>query len=236
MESRMLELNRKHMIEEFLAREPFLVGDLTSGEAELFDTALTHPTWAKEREDRTGKGEDDYERLEFLGDAVIELAVRDILYDSGELSEGSMTDRKKVLSNASLARVIKGRGIPLGDMILLGRGLDNEKGRGNQSVLANSFEALMAAMFRTRGLGKVRDVCRELFIDEMEAFNSEGTVNRLQNLVQARGEETPAYDHELEGEWWVAATVIGGRRYTGMGKSKKEATREAARMAYEDLS
>ena len=128
---------------------------------ELLQRALTHASYANET------GEESNERLEFLGDAVLSLAVTDILFHRfPERAEGELTKiRAVVVSRPVLAEVA--RKIELGKHILLGRGAEEAGARERPSVLAAALEALLGAIFLAHGYPAVRDLVEKLFLEEI---------------------------------------------------------------------
>jgi ribonuclease III len=143
---------------------------------------LTHPSYANET------GEESNERLEFLGDAVLSLAVTDLLFHRfPERAEGELTKiRAVVVSRPVLAEVA--RRIGLGKHILLGRGAEEAGARERPSVLASALEALLGAAFLAQGYPAVRDLVEKLFLEEIERYAAEvpDYKSLLQEWVQAK--------------------------------------------------
>ena len=208
---------------------------------ELLARALTHRSYANEsRNPSLG----DNERLEFLGDAVLDLIVGYRLYalhaeaDEGELSRL----RAELVSAPSLARLA--RELALGDCLLLGRGEARSGGRDKESLQADSLEAVIGAVFLDAGYDAAEAiVCRmfEPFLQAAGAPVGQDYKTRLQELLQARQQQRPEYilaassgpDHQrhYEVEVLVAGTALG----RGAGTTKKRAEQEAARCALERL-
>jgi len=208
---------------------------------ELLARALTHRSYANEsRNQLLG----DNERLEFLGDAVLDLIVGYRLYvihaeaDEGELSRL----RSELVSAPSLARLA--RELAIGDSLLLGRGEDRSGGRDRESLQADSLEAVIGAVFLDAGYGAAEAVVCRLFAPLLQAAATQAGQDyktRLQELLQARRQLRPEYlltashgpDHQRRYEVEVlAAGVVLGR---GEGTTKKRAEQEAARCALEHL-
>ena len=186
------------------------------------------------------------ERLEFLGDAVLGLVVAEKLYQGFPHSaEGEMTRlRAALVRGNTLARVA--RTIKLGDYLYLGKGEEASGGRRKPANLAGALEAMIAAVFLDQGSIATRDFILRLFNEELQKVASRGArvdyKSQLQELIQAREQQTPAYqlveamgpghDRRFTVEVRVGDTVLG----KGSGKSKKAAEAEAARTALEQLS
>jgi ribonuclease III len=203
---------------------------------------LTHRSFV--HEGRTGEVEDN-ERLEFLGDAVIDLAISHRLMEGfPRLSEGELSKLRAVLVNEeALARVAGALG--LGELLRLGRGEEQTGGRSRPSVLANSLEALVAVIYLDLGLAGIFRFIDRFFATSL-AEAAAGTTpldykTVVQELAQARHKVTPRYrvvsqsgpDHQrvFKVEVSVAGEVLG----EGTGRSKKEAEQAAARTAHAKL-
>lgn len=203
----------------------------------LLAEALTHPSLAYESQHRNF----DNQRLEFLGDAVLQLIVTEELFRRfAEATEGHLTKlRSRVVSRRALAKFATA--IHLGDYILLGKGEESTGGRRRLSTLADAFESLIGAVFLDSGVGKARDLVLRLLEDEL-ATMEEGTEEmnpkgELQECLQAMHPQAPVYriisesgpDHrrvfQAEVSW------RGNVLASGKGKSKKEAEARAAQEA-----
>jgi ribonuclease-3 len=204
--------------------------------------ALTHRSFV--HEGRAGEVEDN-ERLEFLGDAVIDLAISHRLMERfPRLSEGELSKLRAVLVNEeALARVAHALG--LGELLRLGRGEDQTGGRTRPSVLANALEALVAVIYLDRGLAGIFRFLDRFFAASL-AEAAAGTTpidykTVVQELAQARHKVTPRYrvisqagpDHERV--FTVQVSVAGEVLGEGSGRSKKEAEQAAARTAHAKL-
>jgi ribonuclease-3 len=205
-------------------------------ESELLALAVTHSSYAAEHEC------DSNERLEFLGDAVVDLAVADLIINEyPELDEGSGSlVRSRVVNEASLARAA--RRLHLGDYIRIGRGEVKSHGLERPSLLADAFEAVVAALYLERGYDAAKAfVHAALGEDVASAALSPGDVDpktRLRKWSEAGGQGVPVYQVTADGpghETTFEATVsIGGApRGTGHGRSKKIAETQAAQVAWE---
>ena len=204
--------------------------------AELVERALTHRSFAYEN-----GGVPTNERLEFLGDSVLGLVVTTALYQRHpDLPEGQLAKlRASVVSTRALAGVA--RTIGLGDWVRLGRGEEVTGGRDKSSILADTLEALLGAVYLDRGLEVATDVVCRLFDPLMRAAAGQGAAldykTALQELSAARSLGAPEYrtaesgpDHAKE---FTAQAVVGGDVLgTGAGRTKKEAEQCAAEQAW----
>lgn len=212
----------------------------TAVDPALLERALTHRSYAYEH-----GGLPTNERLEFLGDSVLGLVVTDALYrNHPDLAEGSLAKlRASVVSTRALAGVARELG--LGRWMRLGKGEDVTGGRDKPSILADTMEAVIGAVYVERGLDGAADVVRKLFDPLMEAASQDGAAldwkTALQELTAARGLGVPDYaitesgpDHSKS---FVARAMVAGKnRGEGTGKSKKEAEQQAAEGAWRFLS
>lgn len=206
----------------------------------LLEQALRHSSYIHEHPDTAG---DSYERLEFLGDAVLELVITELLYDRfPEASEGQLSKaRAGVVNEARLAATA--RDLEIGPCLLLGRGEELQGGRDKPSILADTVEALAAAIYLDAGLEAARSMLLGLLAPAaeraVERAPAKDFKTRLQEAVQEALHLTPVYQLlEAEGpdhaKVFTVAVVIDGRHTaTGSGRSKKEAEQDAARAALE---
>lgn len=195
-------------------------------DAALLKLALTHPSLSHRHN----------QRLEFLGDAVLELCVSENIYARHpEMQEGAMTQlRQKLVREEKLAQAA--RQIGLGADLLMDKSCAATGGRENPGVLSDAVEAVLAAVYLDGGLDAARAVVKTLIGDGSETGENDAK-SALQEYLQARGREMPAY--ETVGEEgpphdrvFTAAVLIDGREAArGTGKSKKRAEQEAAREA-----
>jgi ribonuclease-3 len=203
---------------------------------ELAECALTHRSYAYENGDPPTN-----ERLEFLGDSVLGLVITAALYERHpDLPEGQLAKlRASVVSTRALAEVA--RTIGLGDWVRLGRGEQTTGGRDKSSILADTLEALLGAVYLDRGLPVATDVVHRLFDPLMLAAVEQGAAldykTALQELTAARTLGVPEYrsgesgpDHAKE---FTADAVVGGEvRGSGAGRTKKQAEQHAAEQAW----
>jgi ribonuclease-3 len=207
----------------------------------LLEHALTHRSRAAE--DASG-GVADNESLEFLGDAVLGLVVAEMLFRRyPEYNEGQKSKIKaSVVSTQALAR--RAEQIQLGEHLLLGRGEEKTGGRFKQALLADGYEALIAALYLDGGLPAAAGFLERELADAIASGAGEAVVGQdyksaLQERLQALGRPLPDYrvagesgpDHRKE---FTIEVVVGGEVLgTASGKAKKEAEQEAARLALE---
>ena len=202
---------------------------------ELLEQALTHRSYAYEH-----GGLPTNERLEFLGDAVLGLVVTDALYAAHPgLPEGQLAKlRASVVNTRALAGVARGLG--LGRWLRLGRGEETTGGRDKSSILADTTEALIGAVYLHGGIAQATTLVRALFDPLMEAAAGSGAAQdwktALQELAAAGGHGPPEYAISESGpdhaKRFRAGAVVGGRELgSGDGGTKKEAEQRAAEAA-----
>jgi len=210
----------------------------------LLEHAMTHTSRANE--DVSG-GVADNEVMEFLGDALLGFIIADVLFrDFPEFDEGQKSKAKAALvSTATLAR--QAERLQLGDHLLLGRGEEKTGGRRKQALLADGYEALIAAVYLDGGVEHARAfITREFaaLFDEVrrDGVSGQDYKSALQELLQSRDLPLPEYrlvgtlgpDHRKLFE--IEVVVRGERLASATGPSKKEAEQEAARLAMEKLA
>jgi ribonuclease-3 len=204
----------------------------------LLEQALVHSSWLHEHPDAAAGHN---ERLEFLGDAVVNLAISEALYARHpDDDEGALSARRAtIVSTSGLAR-LAGR-IELGHYLLLGEGESQRSGRRRPSLLASSFEALTGALYLDLGYESVRAWLQELAEPELSleapVLSLKSPKSRLQEYTQRRSGERPEYrlveasgpDHEksFRVEVWVDGNQLG----VGEGPSRRTAETHAAAQA-----
>jgi len=208
---------------------------------ELLTTALTHSSWANERGDALGHNE----RLEFLGDAVLELCVSEELFSRfPEAPEGELTLlRSQLVNESSLAAMA--RRLSLEDHILLGKGEENQGGRARPALLSDAFEAVIGALFLDGGYAAAKDFVVRVFEGVWPARpaapKTKDFKSRLQEYTQKIHKSRPVYSllgsdgPEHDKRFQVRLTLPGGRVITAVEKSVKKAEQMAARLALEAL-
>lgn len=212
-------------------------------EPDLLERALTHRSYAYEN-----GGLPTNERLEFLGDSVLGVVITSALFHSHpDLPEGQLAKlRASVVNMRALAEVARALGPQgLGPYLLLGKGEESTGGRDKASILADTLEALLGAIYLQYGLDTASIVIRRLFDPLMADSASRGAgldwKTSLQELTATLGLGVPEYriddagpDHAKTFTAWV---VVAGQRYGGAeGRSKKEAEQRAAEAAWRTIS
>ena len=210
-------------------------------ELEFLNQAFTHRSFANE----LGESAENNERLEFLGDSVLGLAVSEYLYTSlPDQPEGELARIKSfVVSEASLSEIA--RGLRVDNYILIGRGEEYSGGRSKKAILADCLEAIIGAYYLDSGFQPARLFVHQMLIPEinkvLENKHAKDYKTLLQEYVQKRMKTYPKYkvvqktgpDHDRT--FWIEVHV-GDRSFgAGKGKNKKEAEQEAARIAYEGM-
>ena len=215
-------------------------------EFSLLDAALTHPSFANDEKQR-GRIVADNQRLEFLGDGLVNLLVGEILFEAFPADpEGSLSRmQSRLVSEVHLARV--GRRIGLGAVLRLSHGERRSGGAERASALADGVEALLAAVYLDGGFGAVRGVVRGLFGEDagtLDPAELSGPLwkSALQERAQAEGHGVPSYelvdlsgpDHERR--FVVEVAYAPGIAERGEGRTKKAAEISAARALMERLT
>jgi len=216
--------------------------DIVPHDPELLATALIHRSYVHERWDLVLQSN---ERLEFLGDSVLNFLTARYLYETYPAKgEGELTAlRAALVRTATLARLA--RELELGQALKLGRGEEQSGGRTREPLLADAFEATVAAIFLDSGVDAADRFLRPLLEREAHAIVEGGMVldhkSRLQERVQGERNQTPRYktvgvegpDHDrlFTIEVWAGAERLG----VGQGASKQAAAQAAARAAFEFL-
>ncbi len=219
---------------------------------EWLERALMHSSCLPEldaesaQDKRTGKAREDNEKLEFLGDAVLGLLVSEYLVTSfPDWSEGQLSkSRAKLVNSASLHEAARRLG--LGQHLRLGRGEEKTGGRQKPAVLADAYEAVVAAIYLDAGLEAAEGFVRRSLLDAAIGkgayrLGQPDHKSGLQEFLQSRGlppadyrvmsETGPDHRKTFVVEVWVAGRAIA----SGVGSSKKEAAQAAARLAREQL-
>jgi len=177
------------------------------------------------------------ERLEFLGDAVLELVVTEYLYQKYDSPEGEMTNWRAALVNAqSLSKLSYELG--LGDFLLLSKGETKDKGKARQFILADTLEAFLGAMYLDQGFEKVRKFIEQHLIKELPRILKDGSHKDAKSLFQEKAQEfsgiTPSYKVQKESgpdhdKRFVVGVFLNAEKVAdGEGSSKQEAEASAA--------
>ncbi len=212
--------------------------DYEFSDFELLRQALTHRSAAQEADIA------DNERLEFLGDAVLELIASEWLFAARpNEAEGLLTQRRSRLVSSVALRAVAGR-LDLAEWISMSTGEERSGGRSKRSVLANTVEALIGAIYLDGGLEAAsRWALPHLSALDVELVDEEvsDAKNRLQELLQGRGEGLPEYvtvgrDGPAHAPTFVVECRVSGSTVaTGTGSSKQQAQRRAAEVALQVL-
>lgn len=209
--------------------------ELTFNDYDLMKQAFTHSSYVNEHREETFS---DNERLEFLGDAVLELGVSQYLYRTkGRMAEGELTKlRASIVCEASLVNFA--RELNFGDQILLGRGEEQTGGRDRPALLADVFEAFLGALYLDQGYDIVIQFLEKYVFPKITtgAFShAMDYKSQLQELVQQHRnhsieysiveEKGPSHDKEFVSQVLIKGDVAG----VGIGRTKKEAEQRAAK-------
>ena len=207
-------------------------------EEKLYNTAFSHSSYVNEH-----KAKQDYERLEFLGDAVVDLVVADYLYSNKKETEGEMT---KVRASYVCENALYEYSMSLGlnKYIKVGHGEEKEGGKFKKAIVADIFEALVGAIYLDLGYATARRTVLNIIVPYIENPNItffSDYKSALQEYVQTTQkslhydlikEEGPAHNKEFTVQVKIDNIVYG----TGVGSSKKEAEQEAAKVALQKLA
>jgi ribonuclease III len=206
---------------------------------DLLERSVTHRSYAYEN-----GGIPTNERLEFLGDSVLGLVVTDTLYRTHpDLPEGQLAKLRAAVVNARALAGI-GRGLGLGQHLLLGRGEESTGGRDKSSIVADTVEAVIGAVYLDLGLDVATDLIHRLFdpliVESAELGAGLDWKTSLQELCAAQGYGVPEYVVEESGpdhqKTFRARVRVAEQLYgDGQGRSKKEAEQQAAATAYGEL-
>jgi ribonuclease-3 len=203
---------------------------------DLLQTALTHRSWVNEHKNQFRSNE----RLEFLGDAILEFIVSEIIYKKFEdKEEGYLTAlRARIVNTVSLSVVAEK--LELGKYLFLSKGEEDTGGRTNPSLLADCVEAVIGAIYLDRGLAECEQFIQTYFLSDLTEISHESLKDPkslFQENIQAKGLSTPRYnvvgeegpDHNKT--FTIDVVVDGKVMGRGTGKSKNEAAQNAAKSA-----
>jgi len=213
--------------------------EYTFKDTELVVQAFRHASYVNEQ---PGAGLEDNERLEFLGDAVLDLAVSDLLMERNrEANEGELSRFRATMVDEAGLHDVATR-LELGRHLLLGKGEDQSLGRQKPSILANVTEALIGAIYMDGGFDIAKKVIEKLFAPLMEKVGTDDLMQDFKSMLQEftqqafkslpkyrlTEESGPAHDKIFR----IALAVNGIVLAEGTGKSKKEAEQHAAKEAF----
>lgn len=205
----------------------------------LFDQAFTHRSFLNETREQITSNE----RLEFLGDSIISFLVSDFLYKKyPEYNEGILTNLRSLLVNTkSLGNLAKD--LDFGNLLKLSKGEHEAQGRENQSLLADSFEAFVGALFIDQGLQAVDEFISQTLLIQIPELVEQKTFkdpkSLLQEFVQSKKKGSPVYKVVTEEGpahakiFTVGVYIAGVLMGQGTGKSKQQAEENAAKLALE---
>jgi ribonuclease III len=204
---------------------------------QLFEQAFTHRSFLNEAKEKV----ESNERLEFLGDSILSFVVSDYLFNTyPEYNEGILTNLRSLLVNtkslASLAREYE-----FGQYLKLSKGEEESKGRENESLLANCFEAYLGALFLDSGIEAVRQFLHDSIIPKIEGYVEKKAFkdpkSLLQEFVQGQKQSSPFYkvlneEGPPHAKTFTIGVIINNEVCgEGTGKSKQEAEENAAKEA-----
>ncbi|MGZ8709801.1 MAG: ribonuclease III [Thermoanaerobaculia bacterium] len=210
---------------------------------EVLRRALTHKSYSHEAKELDVRHN---ETFEFLGDSVLGFVIGDLLFHHfPHLDEGALSKMKAhLVSAASLAE--KARHYGMGEVILLGVGEEKTGGRKKDSLLANLFEAMIAAVYLDGGIDPARELIVRSFADDIARIDQQDLLfsdfkTALQEIAQGRGLQLPEYnvvdevgpDHS---KTFIVEVRVGSLTTRGEGSSKKEAQQQAARTALHEFA
>jgi len=232
----MIDEEREKAIRTLLSRP--LIGRRAPGVEALtcYHQALIHRSYLREKET---SGEDtDNERLEFLGDRVLNLIVAEFLFQTCPGPEGDLTVRMEWTKNRNIARVIMAAGIGFEELILVGS--NQEK---TPRIVAGAFEAFVAALYLDLGLSRTTTIVRRILAADMKEYTNEKNYKKLlQEYLQKRSRPLPIYElRSREGaphkpRFCYVVTVEGTVIGKGFGTTKAQATQNAARQGLRTLT
>lgn len=209
---------------------------------QLLQLAFIHRSYLNESKET----KESNERLEFLGDSILSFVVSDHLYNTyPEFDEGILTNlRSLVVNTKSLAKTAKK--LNFGEHLMLSHGEEDSGGRKNDSILANTFEAVIGALFLDQGIEAARTFLHDVLIPEIAEYVQKKVFkdpkSLLQEYVQARKQNSPMYRvlHEegpAHAKQFTIGVFIGENKVgEGQGKSKQEAEEHAAEQALERIN
>ena len=204
----------------------------------LLEQAMTHSSYANEHNTISN------ERLEFLGDAVLGLAVGRYLYDNLSDNEGILT-KKRAMDVCETSLYNYALSFDLGSYLLLGKGEEKNQGREKPAVLADAFEAFLGATFLDKGYDEALKILKKVVFPNIKSTLNEDDndyKSKLQELVQSDkrtlnyvivSESGPAHNKEFVARVYMDEDIMMGE---GVGKTKKEAEQNAAKVTLEKLA
>lgn len=213
---------------------------LSFNDISLLEQAFTHRSYINENK---GLGLEHNERLEFLGDAVLELVITDFLFSKyPETKEGVLTAyRSALVRTESISKAARDMG--MNDLLKLSKGESRDQGKARDYILANTFESFVGAVYLDQGYNAAKEIIAEALFENIDQVIHDGSwkdaKSRVQELAQESYSETPRYetvsavgpDHDKH---FVMAIYFGDKKIAeGSGKSKQSAQQAAAKAAIE---
>jgi len=211
----------------------------------FLELACVHKSYGNENRGALSIDVRDNERMEFLGDAILDLAISKLLLEEfPDAPEGDLSKLRAALVNEKTLSVVA-RTLELGDYVWLGKGEELTGGKDKDSILASTLEAIVAAVFLDGGFEAADEWLRRLFNDQVKEVRVKSTFQdfktKLQEVVQARFKTAPRYelldstgpDHDKT--FSIRLIVNGKELAKATGKSKKQAEQSAAELALEIL-
>lgn len=207
----------------------------------LLELAFIHRSYLNESKNVI----ESNERLEFLGDSILSFIISDHLYKAySDFDEGILTNlRSLVVNTKSLAKTAKK--LEFGKHLMLSHGEEDSGGRENDSILANTFESVIGALFLDQGIDAVRTFLFAVLVPEIEAYVEKKVFkdpkSLLQEYVQARKQNSPLYkvlqeEGPAHAKRFTIGVFVGENQVgEGTGKSKQEAEEKAAEQALEKI-
>jgi ribonuclease-3 len=222
--------DRETEVRALLAHPPFRITDIADAALPLYDRALTHRSYANGGEYPITTVEDN-ERLEFLGNYVLDFIIADHLYNEYDLPPGEMNRRLQVTRNTKLADIVFRQGLGVDGVI-------RRKGQAlTYSIIADAFEALIGAIYLDRGLDAAREVVLAIFESEIAACDTRRNYRgRLQEYVARKNLGGLEYAYRQTGPGscpvWAARVIVGGAPLgEGEARTKQGAAMLAAKEA-----
>ncbi|MCQ1537832.1 ribonuclease III [Methanocalculus taiwanensis] len=231
-----MEESRKQQLLDILNGPYFRIEKTTEEALALYDTALTHSSLANEMKQQ-GMECEDYERLEFFGNYFLDFVIAEHLYSSTSHPVGEMKRRLEVTENYNLAHIVMEYDLGLDDAVLLSKGTILK-----DSIIADTFEAFIGAIYINLGLEKAREVIIRIFPTEIEKVSGDKNAKGLlQEYCLSHKMSRPEYSYVKSGQdhapTWTASVMIGKTKCgEGSGTKKQKAAIDAAREALRKLN
>ncbi len=207
-----------------------------------YDLAFTHRSYLNENKEVN----ESNERLEFLGDSILSFVVSSSIYEQyPDLKEGELTSLRSVLTNTQTLFLVSDT-LGLGSLLKMSKGEEESGGRSNKTILANTYEAVVGALFLDGGIEKARDfITATIIVNQNEFVGTQGlkdAKSMLQEFMQEKYKVSPDYrileeqgpDHDKQ---YTSGVYLNDDLVAnGVGRSKQEAEKDAAQKALEALN